>query len=228
MSSPNARSTFSLFDRSRIAFHHWGSHFSRIELLASHIARYIPARSRILDLGCGDLKLATRVARSIEASECVGADIWPLRTEPPEGTRYVQIDADQPLPFVDREFDVALLIDTLHHADAREALLREALRVSRRVMVKDHFERSLLDRGKLHLLDWLGNSGYGISTPDRYFTSSEFESLVRSIGGKLEILENEVDLYGRIPILGRLFPPRLHFIASIVRSEHGESGMPDK
>lgn len=214
MSSPNAKERHSRLERLLIGLHRRLSHGRRVERLVAALGPLVPPAAALLDLGCGDLTLADGLRRARGSRRCVGADVWPSRVAPPQGCEYRAVEPGRPLPFADREFDVVLLVDTLHHLEDPAPLLREALRVGRRVLVKDHFEYGPASRLLLQALDWAGNHAYGVPIPGRYFTPRSFEALVRAVAPGLEPRPQVgLDLYAGLPLLGRLLPPRLHFIA---------------
>lgn len=214
MSSPRAKERYTRGERALIAFHQAASHGRRVKLLIDALGAHVPQGAALLDLGCGDLGIAAGLRASRALSRCVGADVWPARTAPPEGCEYREIALHGPLPWEARAFDVVLLVDVLHHAEQPETLLREALRVGARVLVKDHFEYGWPSRTLLRLLDWLGNRAYGVPVPGRYFSAASFDQLVAASGARARV-EVGLDLYGHWPLVRLLVPPRLHFVAQL-------------
>jgi SAM-dependent methyltransferase len=216
MSSPNAKASYSLWDRLLIRFHQRASHNHRIGRLLEALAPRIPEGARILDLGCGDMKLLAGLAASRRLGRCVGADIWAPRVAPPAGCEYTQIYPGRPLPWTGREFDVVLLIDTLHHADDPGHLLREAFAAGATVLVKDHLEYGTWSRTLLRLMDYVGNYGYGVSVPRRYFTQRTFTDLVaRTAPERRCRMDIGLDLYRHLPVVRTVLSPKLHFIAEL-------------
>lgn len=224
MSSPLAKRRRSPFDRALIGVHRQLSHSKRVQLLAECIAdehvRPLGAK-RCLDLGCGDMTLAWAVRSLCPETDWTGADIYPLPNELkqlPEWANYRQIsDKGDSLPFKAGEFDITLLCDVLHHVpdEDQHCLLAECLRVSRVVVVKDHYEYGLFSRQLLRLMDFVGNYAYGVSVPRRYFTRSSFEELVRKAAGRIERSQVGVNLYGHLPFIGRVLRPDWHFFARV-------------
>lgn len=213
MSSPNAKASYSLLDRALIWFHRRASHGRRVRTLTDALAPRVPAGATLLDLGCGDLSLAAGLREARRLTRCVGADIWPLRSATPKGCEYLEIRPG-PLPFGDKSFDVVLLVDTLHHCDDAGGVLGEALRVGRKVLLKDHFEYGPWSRWVLQALDFVGNYAYGVPVPDRYFTRKSFRALADRLGARCRV-DVGVDLYDHLSIMARLAPPELHFIAEL-------------
>jgi hypothetical protein len=68
----------------------------------------------------------------------------------------------------------------------------------------------------LRLLDYLGNRSYGVSVPRRYFTPQSFKTLCERVRPAIQArVEVGVRLYDHVPLVGRLPPARVHFIASL-------------
>lgn len=106
------------------------------------------AGRRILDLGSGEGWVAASLAR--RGFWTSGVDVGPFaRVVVP----YVVYDGTR-LPFGDGVFDTTLLLLTLHHCEKPDAVLDEALRVTRaRLIVTESVYRNPLDRFWLELLD---------------------------------------------------------------------------
>ena len=216
MSSPNARASYSLADRLLIRLHQRASHSHRIARLIAALAPRIPVGARVLDLGCGDMTLLAGLSARRRLSRCVGADIWQLRVQPPPGCDYVRTEPGKPLPWTSRDFDVVLLVDTLHHAEAPERLLEQALAAGGTVVVKDHLEYGPWSRTLLRLMDFVGNYGYGVSVPRRYFTHRSFTDLVARVAPDRRCrMDVGLDLYDHLPVARSILSPKLHFIAEL-------------
>jgi SAM-dependent methyltransferase len=90
------------------------------------------------------------------------------------------------LPFGDRAFDTTLLLLVLHHCDAAEAVLDEAVRVTRRrLIVTESVYRNRLDRFWLRALDGRFNRlrhGGRMAAPLAFRTDPEWQALFASRG----------------------------------------------
>lgn len=218
MSSPNAKEHYSKWDRLRIYFHQKIFHSSRIQKLAAHLSKYVPNGGKILDLGCGDLSLIDCLNKKANFLCCIGADIWPLRSEIPEGCKYVEISTEEALPWIENAFDMVLLVDVLHHCEDKLSVLNEALRVGKCVLIKDHFESGSFSRQLLRFMDYVGNSAYGIPIPKYYFNHTRFEELLIAANAKmLYPVDQNVPLYGAVPIFGKKLK-MLHFVAVVEKA----------
>jgi len=80
---------------------------------------------RVLDVGCGDA-IYLWGGRPPDFVTCVDLDVYPHT--------HVQAAAEA-LPFRDDSFDTALLLEILEHVDDVDAVLSEALRVAKRVII---------------------------------------------------------------------------------------------
>jgi SAM-dependent methyltransferase len=96
----------------------------------------------VLDVGCGDGFYTARIwdagrPRGLVALDAAGTAVRVAASKVGERpVRFLVADAHR-LPFHDDTFDVVLLQSILHHADAPQQLVREALRVASRVVVHE-------------------------------------------------------------------------------------------
>jgi SAM-dependent methyltransferase len=132
-----------------------------VRLLETFLRRYARAQARdvgpflvgrrVLDLGAGEGHVTARLRRG--GPWACGVDVGAFRRE--DGP-YVAYDGKR-LPFPDRAFDTTLLLLTLHHCQAPELVLDEAVRVTRRrLIVTESVYRNRLDHFWLvHLDRWL-------------------------------------------------------------------------
>lgn len=209
------------FSEKLVDFHQKTSHSNRIEILSNLLALEIKNlaegedRFSCLDIGCGDMNLAELIHGSLPSTQWQCIDLYQLSQEQENEERWKKYSTFNgcDIPFDDKRFKVALLCDVLHHAGANMAgLLKEATRVADYIVIKDHFEYGTVSRQLLRLMDFIGNWGYGVNIPSRYFTPMGFEelykqqhlTLVKSIVG--------IHLYDHLPIIRWLTRPKWQFI----------------
>ena len=94
--------------------------------MALEVARVLPRRARVLDVGCGSGFIAHHLSAML-GSRVVGLDLLESADAPIEYLRYE--GARFPVP--DNSFDAVLLCYVLHHAQDQRAFLGEVPRVLR-------------------------------------------------------------------------------------------------
>ena len=201
-----------------IKLHRNASHSNRIEILSALFHQKINDLAiekeaiSLLDIGCGDMTITTILAERDEKLTCTGVDIYPNTKH---WENYVAFDG-KTLPFEDKSFDIVLFSDVLHHDyENLHQLIREAKRVADFIIIKDHFEYGLFSRSLLQLADIVGNYGYGVSIPKRYFSKQRFYDILRA--HQLEELDTmcPVHLYNHIPLVKWIFKGKYQFISTI-------------
>lgn len=113
----------------------------RLRYIAGLLEGWIAPGSSVLDIGTGE----GFVARWLKDA---GHQVIPLDVRDrarARGIRPLLYDGEH-IPFGARRFDYALLSTVLHHTPAPEALLREAARVARRVIIIEDIYTTPLGR----------------------------------------------------------------------------------
>jgi SAM-dependent methyltransferase len=187
----------------------------RARVLSERLVSISPPNSKILDIGCGDgsidrLMLAKRPDLTIEGIDVMVRD----RTRIP-----VKAFDGRTINLADGTFDYCMLVDVLHHTTHPQALLAEALRISRRgLIVKDHLADGFLSRPTLRLMDWVGNAPHGVALPYNYLDKAQWISAFDSLGLRSAAWLERLRIYP-LP-LTFLFDRKLHFLARLEKGEH--------
>ena len=155
----------------------------RAAMKARWIVKHLPGEVQsVLDLGCGEGFVGEALAgRGFDVALADAADFH--RTALPFA-RY----NGRRLPFGDGSFDLVVLYFVLHHAEDAEAVLAEALRVGRHVLVVESVYRTPAEHWVLDRLDRLANrlrSGLMKSQEEylHFRTSAEWVQIVQSLDG---------------------------------------------
>ena len=180
----------------------------RLDALIRQVAEVVPEEARVLDVGCGNGKLAAGVLALRPDVQIEGLDI----TVSPDAAIPVHTYDGARLPFDDKTWDVCMANDVLHHCDDPGAMLGELCRVARwGVVLKDHVADSRLDGFVLGAMDWIGNRGYGTPLPYNFLSSAAWEALFAAHGLHVEAHRSDLRLYP--PWFLGVLDRQMHFLA---------------
>jgi ubiquinone/menaquinone biosynthesis C-methylase UbiE len=181
----------------------------RVRVLAAHLARLIPGGSTVLDIGAGDGSIGSAICAQRSGLRMRGIDVLV------RGHTAYPVDAFDGLhiPHPDGSFDVALFVDVLHHTVDPAALLAEAARVARTVVIKDHLLEGPLASPTLRLMDWVGNARHSVVLPYNYLTRRQWDEAFSRSGLTIEEWQQRLGLYP-FPV-DLLFDRSLHYVARL-------------
>lgn len=185
-------------------------HTRRVRILCDRLIRLIPPGARVLDVGCGDGLLTQQIAVNrvdvtISGVEVNGRQDTKIPVEHFDGRK---------LPYQDKQFDVVLFVDVLHHTVDPIGLLREATRVARHsVIIKDHLRDGFLAATTLRFMDRLSNAKHGVALPYNYLSRAEWRKAFNDLRLKPAEWETNLDLYPAP--FSWVFGRNLHFIAQL-------------
>lgn len=182
-------------------------HDRRIAVLAGHISRLLSPHTKLLDIGCGDGRLAALLTERIPQLEAEGVELLPRE----DSAIPCRVFDGLHLPFPNNSFDCCLFVDVLHHTTKPLPLLQEACRVSDSIIIKDHLAESALDHKILRFMDWVGNRPHGVVLPYAYLSSAQWSALYAQLGLIAETTDSNLQLYP--PPFSFVFGRKLHFIS---------------
>jgi SAM-dependent methyltransferase len=164
----------------------------------------------VLDVGCGDGRVSQRLLQQRPDLTIQGIDV---HVRPQTSIPVVAFDG-RTAPYPDGHFDVVLFVDVIHHADDPAELLREGVRVARRlVVIKDHTLEGILAGPTLRFMDHLSNARFGVALPYHYWTRRRWVDAFASLGLAVVSWKDQLGLYFWPASL--VFERSLHFVASL-------------
>ena len=182
----------------------------RLDSLVRHLKDFLPKNASVLDVGCGDGQLAYRINQERADLSLSGIDVL-VREKTWVPVR--QFDG-KTIPFDTTSVDAVMFIDVLHHTNDPYALLREAVRVTKRhIIVKDHLVNGFLAEQTLQFMDRVGNARYGVALPGNYWHLSQWERAFRALGLTPVEWREKLNLYPKV--IDLWFGRSLHFVARL-------------
>ncbi len=180
--------------------------------MANHISGLIPHGGRVLDVGCGDGTIDMLISRQRPDITVTGLDVL---ARPNAKIKVEKFDGLN-LPYPDQSFDVVMLVDVLHHAMAPRALLGEAARVGKELLIKDHYCDSPFATATLTFMDWVGNAHHGVALHYEYWSRPQWEEVLDELGLKAVVVQPALGLYPTPA--SWVFERGLHFLMKLERS----------
>ena len=138
---------------------------------------FVKKGSKILDLGCGS-GIAAKNFQDFFGAKVLGVDIRDNRLVP---IPFKLIDGKN-LPFEDNTFDVVLINYVLHHCQNPEEILKEAKRVSKRIIIFEDLPEGFFSklRCKIHQIIFPGSK-----KAFNFKKKEEWEKIFEKLGLKI-------------------------------------------
>ncbi|MFN2340148.1 MAG: class I SAM-dependent methyltransferase [Halanaerobium sp.] len=143
------------------------------------IEAFIDKNETLLDLGAGKCALSYKLKK--EGFEVTPVDVQDLSFHPE--IKPLIYDG-QHLPFADDSFDTVLLLTVLHHIPDPELVLKEALRVGRKVIVIEDVYNSQLQKYLTYFTDSLFNFEF-VGHPHTNKKDQEWKKLFKKLNLEL-------------------------------------------
>ncbi|RJR27900.1 class I SAM-dependent methyltransferase [candidate division WWE3 bacterium] len=153
---------------------------NRAKTIVGRISEYLPEKSRILDIGAGACGVAELLIDK-------GHGVVPLDIHDVSFVNNVKpiIYDGTRIPFDDNSFDFVIVILVLHHTKDPKAILKEAKRVSKNIILMEEIYSTKIQKYLTHFWDDLINLEFFVN-PHNNKTVSEWEDLFNQLNLKLE------------------------------------------
>jgi len=143
----------------------------RADYLLNLIESYLKETDSILDLGAGSCVVSEKLREKNFAVTPVDiADISLVNSIQP------LVYDGQTLPFKDNQFDVSLLLVILHHTPRPEDIIREAMRVSKRLLILEDIFSNPAEQYMIYAMDCVVNQEFR-GHPHSNKTDEQWKSL---------------------------------------------------
>jgi ubiquinone/menaquinone biosynthesis C-methylase UbiE len=160
-----------------------------------HLAQFVaslPEAEHVLDLGCGDGRLTSGLrANAVTAADVSSVALRRAARRLP-GAEIASLVPDEPLPFVDGEFELVLCTETIEHVRDVQLFLSEVRRVLR---PGGGLALTTPDHGRVTALRMLLNgfeSEFDPLSPHlRFFTRRSLAQLLDAMGFTVESIRRK-------------------------------------
>lgn len=168
----------------------WGRFRILRQRFLDEIGQYLPARGRVLDIGCGFGLFSLYYASVAPTLKLRGLDFNPRRIAMARraaarlGLTNVIYEVQDARDYrADGDYDAAYMLDIVHHVEEESVRplleqLAKAVRSGGRLIIKDVDTRPAYKRWFTHALDRLMDP----RTPVRYWPAEELQSLLEEVG----------------------------------------------
>ena len=153
--------------------------FYKAEKIVKQIEPYLNKHYKILDIGSG-LCTVCEILR-IKGYQTTPLDVQDLSFV--DGIKPILYDGDK-IPFNENEFDISLISTVLHHISHPKKILREAKRVSKKIIVVEDIYYNVLHRYLTYFFDSLSNWEF-IGHPHKNKNDKGWKQTFKNLGLKL-------------------------------------------
>ncbi len=117
---------------------------------------------------------------------------------------------------MDVKYDLSICADVLHHVGVDnsreiEKILNFLKSNSDFILIKDHYEFSLISRQILRFMDFIGNYYNNVNIPKNYFTKNSYKNLIKKLN--LISYKEITNYYYYLKIFLFFANPKFHFIS---------------
>jgi cyclopropane fatty-acyl-phospholipid synthase-like methyltransferase len=144
----------------------------------------------ILDFGCGSMEISKKLQKLYFVKNIVGVDTYKSNFQSKK-MKYIQYNDF--FKNNKKKFDIVIIVDVLHHIgiDKSHIILKKLSKISKNIIVKDHFEHNYLSRQLLRFVDFYANYAYDVNIPNKYYDNKSWKKVVnKSTLKEMKIIKN--------------------------------------
>lgn len=153
--------------------------------MVDKILPFLDKKDKIIDIGSGSCSICEILSEN-------GFDITPLDIKNSSVVESIKpiIYGGKKIPFPDKSFDVSLIITVLHHTQNPEKLLKEAKRVSKKIIIIEDIYSNIFQKYFTYFLDSLVNFEFR-GHPHSNKTDKGWKAAFKKL--KLKITDTRID-----------------------------------
>lgn len=144
------------------------------------IGEFLKKNERVLDIGAGSCVNTDLLKKK-------GMKVTPLDVRNISVVPHIKpiLYDGKTIPFKKNAFDLGLILSVLHHTPDPETIIREAMRVARRLVIVEDIYVGWFDKFITHVLDSISNLEF-FGHPHNNKTDSEWQKLFRKLKLKIK------------------------------------------
>ena len=132
----------------------------------------------ILDFGCGSMEISKKLEKLSYVKQITGVDTFASKFKRKK-LKYIQYN-----DFFNnnkKKYDLVIVVDVLHHIgiDSSYKILKKLSKVSKNIIIKDHFEHGFFSRQLLRFVDFYANYAYDVNIPNKYYDYYSWEKTIK-------------------------------------------------
>lgn len=186
-------------------FHLTCIHKKRIIILSKMAQQWISSQAILLDIGCGDGFITKKIKENLPKITVLGVEVKKRQTCL---IPYTLFDGKK-IPLKNNSVDICLFVDVLHHTKDIQAMINEAVRVSKQfIIIKDHLCETKYDKFILKVMDWIGNKPDNIAILSNYCSTAQWQKYISKEKLKVRFWTTNLPIYS-FP-LNIIFGSKLH------------------
>ncbi len=131
----------------------------------------------ILDYGCGSMEISKKLQHNKYISKIIGTDVFKYNYKKGK-LSYISQNVFSKKKV---KVDLIIIVDVLHHIGVEKChlVLNKLSKVSKKIIIKDHFEYSYFSRQLLRFVDFYANYAYGVKIPNKYFDQKSWQDQIK-------------------------------------------------
>ncbi|MDC0469202.1 class I SAM-dependent methyltransferase [Candidatus Pelagibacter sp.] len=131
----------------------------------------------ILDYGCGSMEIAKKLQNSKHIKKIIGTDVFNFSFKKKK-LLYLSF---KNFSTIKTKIDLIIIVDVLHHigVDKTNQILNNLSKISKNIIVKDHFEHGFFSRHLLRFVDFYANYAYDVNIPKKYFDQISWQRQIK-------------------------------------------------